>query len=331
MGEAGKWTRILGLAHGAYMTYASLDEGEETADGQISAKDLVDVYRVKELDKDTRVYGIIGDPVSSSISPIMQNAAFVHDGMNAVFIPLLVKDLDEFTRRMVRRATREVELNFAGFSVTMPHKLSIMRHLDEIDMAAAKIGAVNTIKIIDDKLIGYNTDAHGFITPLMEKFGDLKGARVAVLGAGGAARACVYALKQEGAQITVFVRDKKRAGDFVSDFDVDLKQLPTGNCKLPSATDIVVNATPVGMKGKLEDQTLLNADELSGVKLVYDLVARPVTTALASEAKKAGVPTIGGVEMFIAQGVWQFEIWTGRDAPADVMRDSVMNFLARTL
>ncbi|MFN0139543.1 MAG: type I 3-dehydroquinate dehydratase, partial [Pyrinomonadaceae bacterium] len=186
MGEAGKWTRILGLAHGAYMTYASLDEGDETADGQITAKDLIEVYRVKELDKDTEVYGVIGDPVSSSLSPYMQNAAFAANKMNAVFLPLIVKDLEEFIRRMVMPATREVELNFAGFSVTMPHKQTIIKHLDEIDTTAEKIGAVNTVKIERGKLTGYNTDAHGFITPLKARFGDLKGARVAIFGAGGA-------------------------------------------------------------------------------------------------------------------------------------------------
>ncbi len=147
MGEAGKWTRILGLAHGAYLTYVSLDAGKETADGQFTARDMIDVYRVKELDRDTRIYGLIGDPVGHSLSPYMQNAAFVATGENAVFMKLLVKDLDAFITRMVKPATREVELNFAGFSVTMPHKQAIMRHLDAIDPTAEAIGAVNTVKI----------------------------------------------------------------------------------------------------------------------------------------------------------------------------------------
>lgn len=324
MGEAGKWTRILGLAHGAYMTYASLDEGDETADGQITIKDLSEVYRVKELDKSTAVYGVIGDPVASSKSPYMHNAAFAANGINAVFLPMLVKDIDEFIRRMVSHETREVELNFAGFSVTMPHKQSIIKHLDEIDATAKKIGAVNTVKIVDDKLIGYNTDAHGFITPLKAKFGELKNARVAVLGAGGAARACVYALTQEGADVTAFARDLQKANSFAEEFNVNAKQF-----SLVDSFDIIVNTTPLGMKGAFENDSPLTAVQLEGVKFVYDLVTRADETPLLCEAKKAGIPAIGGLEMLIAQGVKQFEIWTGSDAPAELMRRSVTVRLAK--
>lgn len=327
MGEAGKWTRILGLAHGAFMTYASLDEGDETADGQITAKDLIEVYRVKELDKDTEVYGVIGDPVSSSLSPYMQNAAFAANKINAVFLPLLVKDFEEFMRRMVMPVTREIELNFAGFSVTMPHKQTIIKHLDEIDAVAARIGAVNTVKIERGKLIGYNTDAHGFITPLKARFGDLKGAHVAIFGAGGAARACVYALESEGAEITVFARDKTKAELLAHEFNVEAKQLTTDNRQLTA--DIFVNATPLGMKGVDEDISPLTASQLEGVKFVYDLVTRAADTPIVCEAKKVGIPAIGGFEMLIAQGIKQFEIWTGPPAPEQLMRQSVMDRLTK--
>nr|MBP7476093.1 type I 3-dehydroquinate dehydratase [Pyrinomonadaceae bacterium] len=177
MGDAGKWTRILGLAHGAFLTYASLDSGKETADGQITGKDMRDVYRVKKLDKNTKVYGVVGDPVSASVSPYMHNPAFAAASVNAVFVPLHVKDLDEFVRRMVKSESREVELKFGGFSVTMPHKQGILKHLDAIDPVADRIGAVNTVRIEDGKLTGFNTDAHGFITPLNTSFGDLRGTR----------------------------------------------------------------------------------------------------------------------------------------------------------
>lgn len=325
MGEAGKWTRILGLAHGAYMTYASLDEGEETADGQITAKDLIEVYRVKELDKNTAVYGVIGDPVSSSLSPYLHNAAFAAEGVNAVFLPLQVKNLDEFVRRMVAPATREVELNFAGFSVTMPHKQTVIKHLNEIDAVAEKIGAVNTVKIVDDKLIGYNTDADGFITPLKTKFGDLKNVSVAVIGAGGAARACVYALVQAGAEVRVFARDPKKASLFSDEFNVKVEQLTTDH--QPLTADIVVNATPLGMTGVLENECPLSAEQLKGVRFVYDLVTRADDTPLVSAAKNLGIPAIGGLEMLVAQGVKQFEIWTGCEAPTDLMRLKVLERL----
>ncbi len=329
MGEAGKWTRILGLAHGAYLTYGSLERGKETADGQIAAKDLIDVYRVKELDKQTKVYGVIGDSVSSSFSPYIHNAAFVAAGINAVFIPLQVKNIDAFFRRMVLPATREVELNFAGFAVTMPHKQSVMKYLDEIDSVGEKIGAVNTIAIDDDKLSGYNTDAHGFITPLKTRLGELNGMRAAVLGAGGAARACVTSLKQEGADVTVFARDERKASSFASKFGCRVNLVSNLKFEI-SNFDVLVNATPLGMKGEFETISPLTADDLKGVKLVFDLVTRPNDTPLIREAKQAGVATVPGFEMLIEQAIKQFEIWTGRDAPKDVMRAAALSRMENT-
>ncbi len=323
MGEAGKWTRILGLAHGAFMTYASLDEGDETAPGQMKAKDLIETYRVKELDLDTKVYGLIGNPVSESLSPYIHNPVFAAQKINAVFIPLLVKNLDEFIRRMVRAKTRKVELNFAGFSVTMPHKQAIIKHLDTIDPTAEKIGAVNTVKIDDGKLTGYNTDAHGFITPLKERFGDLKGARVALFGAGGAARACVYALKQENANVTVFARELQKTNMFAEELGVSVKQITNGHQPQAFDFDIVVNATPLGMKGPFENEFLLTSEQLESVKFVYDLVTSRIDTPIICEAKKAKIPAIGGLEMLIHQGAKQFEIWTGQPAPMETMRDAI--------
>jgi 3-dehydroquinate dehydratase/shikimate dehydrogenase len=320
MGEVGKWTRILGPAHGAYLTYAPLDVGKATADGQIAAKELIETFRVRELDANTRLYGIIGDPVSSSYSPYIHNPAFASAGINACFVPLQVKDLDAFVSRMVKRETREVEINFSGFSVTMPHKQAIMRHLDDIDPTAAAIGAVNTVKIEDEKLVGYNTDAHGFVTPLKAYYGDLDRVRVAILGAGGAARASVFALKQENADVTVYVRDRDRAEAFAHDLDVPVNQI--GDTSVGDF-EIVINCTPVGMRGAREKESLLTADELTNTKFVYDLVTRFDDTPLIIEAKKAGVPAIGGTEMLIAQGAKQFEIWTGRQAPLDLIKESV--------
>jgi 3-dehydroquinate dehydratase / shikimate dehydrogenase len=328
MGEAGKWTRILGLAHGAYVTYGSLDEGKETADGQITARDMIDVYRVKELDRYTRVFGIIGDPVSSSLSPFIHNPAFRDTGENAVFIPLLVKDLDAFIRRMVKRATREVELNFGGFSVTMPHKQAIMKHLDDIDDTAKKIGAVNTVKIDRDRLIGYNTDAHGFVEPLKARLGDLRDTRAWIVGTGGAARACIHALHEAGADVAVFGREPARSHALAEEFGVRAGSISGLRSEITGA-DILINATPLGMRGANEDETIATATELGRVKLVYDLVYNPSETRLLGEAKEAGVPTIGGLEMLIAQGARQCEIWTGREAPVELMRKAVTERLKR--
>ena len=327
MGEAGKWTRILGLAHGAPLTFASLAAGGETAPGQISGADLRDVFRAKRLDRDTQVYGVIAGNTSYSLSPYMHNATFGQTGLNSVFIPLQVRDLDNFMRRMVKPDTREVDLNFRGFSVTNPHKQAIMKYLDVVDETAQKIGAVNTVKVEGGKLSGYNTDAPGFIGPLKALYGDLKDARVAVAGAGGAARACVYALQQEGADVTLLARDLNKAAAFAREFGMNVEALKPGQ---KITTDVLVNATPLGTTGEAETETIATADELRDVNLVYDLVYNPAKTRLLREAGMSGAKTIGGLEMLIAQGAQQFLIWTGNEAPVDVMKTAITERLPKT-
>ncbi len=331
MGEAGKWTRILGLAHGALMTYAALDAGGETAPGQVTARDLTEVYRVKELDRNTKVYGILGGATSYSMSPFLHNAAFKFHKLNSVFVPLQTLNLDEFIRRMVRSETREIELNFHGFSVTNPHKQNIIKHLDLIDDTAQKIGAVNTVKIADGKLCGYNTDAQGFIEPLINSYGDLNGAKVAVLGAGGAARACIYALKQHGASVTVFARNFEKAKNLAEEFQIEIKDLPANQSSIPEISfnsyDILVNATPLGTKGELEDQTPAIAAQFDGIKLAYDLVYNPFQTKFMQECAKVHVPVIGGLAMLAAQAAAQQKIWTGLDAPIKEMSRAVLQRL----
>ncbi len=328
MGESGKWTRILGLAHGAFMTYAALDSGKETAPGQVSARDLIEVYRAKELDETTEVYGILGSNTSVSMSPYIHNEAFKFHKLNSVFVPLQVQNLDELIKRMVKPETREIELNFKGFSVTIPHKQSIIKHLDYIDETAKKIGAVNTVKIVDGKLHGFNTDANGFIEPLLNSYGDLTDAKVAVIGAGGAARACVFALKSHGAKVTIFARDIEKAKNLAKEFDADYDELPIANRKSQIANHhILVNTTPLGMKGKAEGETPVLAEQLKGLHLVYDLVYIPFQTQLMNEADAAEVPKIGGLAMLIAQAMQQQKIWTGLDAPMKEMSRAALKKL----
>jgi shikimate 5-dehydrogenase len=331
MGEAGKWTRILGAAHGVPLTYASLESGSETAPGQISAKDLIEVYRAKQLDENTAVYGIIAGNTSYSMSPYIHNAAFKAVNMNAVFVPLQTADLDEFIRRMVKLETREIDLNFAGFSVTAPHKRAIMRHLDYIDDTAQSIAAVNTVKVVGGQLHGFNTDADGFIQPLKNLYGDLRDARVAVVGAGGAARACVYALSKDGVDLTIFARNREKAKDLAEEFSADSDEFPNTKDKEPgtcfSAYDILVNTTPLGTKGASEQESIAMFEQLNGVKIVYDIVYNPIETRLLREAATAGAQTLNGLEMLIGQAVGQFEIWTDGDAPVSKMRHAALQRL----
>ncbi|MGI8848729.1 MAG: shikimate dehydrogenase [Pyrinomonadaceae bacterium] len=327
MGEAGKWTRILGLAYGAFMTYAALDTGRETAPGQISAKDLIETYRVRELTEKIEIYGIIGNPVSHSLSPFMHNAAFKFHNVNAVYIPFEVKSLDEFIKRFIKKETREIELNIKGFSVTIPHKTEIVKHLDFIDENAKAIGAVNTVKIENGKLYGYNTDAQGFIEPLKNSYGDLDNAKIAVFGAGGAARACVYALEKENAKVTIFARNIKKAQSLANEFQVQSLNFKAQGESYKNF-DIVVNTTPLGTNGEFENESSATAEQLKNVNLVYDLVYNPFETQLIKEAKKVFVPTIGGMAMLIGQAMAQFKIWTGKEAPMKEMGAEVLKRLS---
>lgn len=322
MGEAGKWTRILGNAYGAFMTYAALDAENETAPGQITARELTDVFRVRELNTETSVYGVIGGKTDYSISPWMHNAAFKTAGMNSVFVPLQTNDLEGFFKRMVRPETREINVNFAGFSVTNPHKVAVIELLDEVDEIAAAIGAVNTVRIDDGRLIGFNSDAHGFITSLKNAAGDLSGMRVAVYGAGGAARACVYTLRKEGAEVTVFARNQETGPALAEEFGAKFAPA-SGDGTMSDNFDIVVNATPLGTLGPRSKFTVLTEPKLEGLKLVYDLVYNPAETRLMNEARKAGVTAVGGMEMLLEQGARQFEIWTGETAPKEPMRAAI--------
>lgn len=320
MGEAGKWTRILGLAHGAYLTYAALESGNETAPGQITAHEMLDVFRVKELDEQTEVYGIIAGDTTYTMSPYVHNAAFKATGKNAVFVPFQVSDLDAFIRRMVRAETREIDVNFRGFSVTNPHKQEIIKHLDVVYETAKKTGAANTVAIVDGKLHGHNTDADGFLDSIKAKWGwDFENVRVAVVGAGGAARACVFVLKAMDADVTVIARELTKAKQMADQFDVNVAAMSEDLSFDFSSFDIVVNSTPLGTRGEHVERTVATAENLRGVKLVCDLVYNPHETRLIREAKAAGAESIGGFDMLIAQAAQQFKIWTGEWPPDDIM------------
>lgn len=326
MGESGKITRILGGAFGSPITYASFNDGDGTAPGQLSAEDLLSLYRVKELDRQTDVYGVIAGDTSYSMSPRLHNSAFANDKANAVFVPLQIRDLDSFIEQMVRKDTRKLDLNFKGFAVTNPHKQSILKHIHNLDETARQIGAVNTVGVeTDGTFSGFNTDAEGFITPLKNAVTDLSEKRVAVIGAGGAARACVYALLKENAGVTVFARDEQKAAAFGSEIGIDGRVLNADTNF--GSFDILVNATPLGTKGEMEDLSPISKESLSGVGIVYDLTYNPKQTLLMKYAEESGANTIGGLEMLVAQAAAQYKIWTSRTAPVDVMKAAAVRHL----
>jgi 3-dehydroquinate dehydratase / shikimate dehydrogenase len=324
MGQAGIMTRILGPSRGSFLTYGSLDDESATAPGQLTARELGEVYRIDRIDQQTEIFGIIGKPVGHSLSPHIHNAAFAAGQINAVYIPFEVGDAVQFITRMVRTRSREIDWNLRGLSVTAPHKSVVMNRLDWIDPAAKEMGAVNTILIRGDELYGYNTDAAGFIEPLRRKLGSVKDARCAIIGAGGGARAALWALRNAGAQVALFIRDPDKARPVSEEFEIDSYQLSGASFV---GFDILVNATPLGTRGDRERDTAATADQFRGVRLAYDLVYNPVETRFLREARAAGSETLGGIEMLLAQAVEQFKLWTGNEPDVEVMRAAALRTL----
>jgi len=322
MGDAGVMTRILGPSRGSFLTYASLDGDSGNAPGQLTARELRDVYRIDQIDLHTQVLGIMGRPVSHSLSPRIHNAAFAAASLNAVYLPFEVRDAVQFIRRMAHPKTRELAWKLAGLSVTAPHKSTVMQTLDWIEPAAKEIGAVNTIVARDDQLRGYNTDAAGFISSLRKVFGSLMGARCAIIGAGGAARACSWALSEQDADVTILARDIRKAQSLADRFGAKCRELSGATY---GDFDVVVNATPLGTRGQLENETPATAAQLREVRLAYDLVYNPIETRFIRDARAAGCEVLSGIEMFLAQAVEQFELWTGGPAPVEVMRNAAVS------
>jgi 3-dehydroquinate dehydratase/shikimate dehydrogenase len=308
MGNAGVATRVLGPSRGAFLTYGSLDDESGTAPGQLTARNLRSLYKIDKINNDTIVCGLIGLPVMHSVSPQIHNGWFAAEEVNGVYLPFEVKDLDGFLRRMVHPRTRELNWNLRGLSVTAPHKQTVMDHLDWMDPTAKEIGAVNTIVIEKDRLLGYNTDAAGFIDPLLRKFESLAGRRAAIIGAGGAARAVIWGLLKQNSNVIICARNTKKAQPLAESFRVNCEPLESASFQ---DYDLVINTTPLG-SGAYIDQSPVTADQLRGVHCAYDLIYNPADTRFLREARKAGCDTIGGLDMLVAQARLQFELWTGR-------------------
>ncbi len=316
MGGAGLLSRVLAPARGAYLTFGSLDSGQATAPGQVGARELRELYRVPGLGAGVGVTGLVGSPVGHSLSPHMHNAAFAARGLDAVYIPFEVADVSAFVRRMASPRTRELDWNLLGFSVTAPHKVAVMEHLDAVERRAAEIGAVNTVVAEGGGLRGFNTDAAAALKPLRERM-ELGGASVAVIGAGGAARALLWGLKESGARACVFARDAARGSEVAAQFDAETAPLSGASFE---SFDVVVNTTPLGTRGEREGDTAAIAAQLRGARLAYDLVYNPRETRFLKEAAEAGCETVGGLSMLVAQAAEQFKLWTGAEPPVDVMR-----------
>jgi 3-dehydroquinate dehydratase / shikimate dehydrogenase len=324
MGTAGVATRIMGPARGAFLTYCSLTNEQPTAAGQISIEELTRVYRVEKITRKTAITGLVGNPVGHSVSPLIHNAAFASLGTDGVYIPFEVSDLKAFFKRMVHPRTREIDWPIRGLSITAPHKTAVLAELDWIEDAVREIGAVNTVVVESERLCGYNTDASAFIKTLKDRLGPLNNLQVAIIGAGGAASAALYSLNQENASTTLFVRDAQKAKQLGDRWSTEFRELKGA---VFAEFDVVINATPLGTKGKLENDTPAFAPQLRRARLAYDLVYNPKVTQFLREAQAAGCETLEGLPMLLTQAAQQFQLWTGQVANSEVMRMAAIKAL----
>lgn len=315
MGDAGIISRVLGVRAGSAFTFAAATPGEETAPGQIAARTLLETYRIDEVDAATKIYGVAGNPIRSSLSPVMLNAAFRRETVNAVYLALQASKVTDLVK-----LAHEVPLQ--GFSVTMPLKQEIMPFLEKTDPLSAKIGACNTVlRAQDGKLYGFNTDVAGITGPLEKRIA-LRGAKILVLGAGGAARAAVFGLRDKGAEVFILNRTAETAQKLARQSGAKTIKK---DALAKTSFDVIINTTPVGMAG-IKAAPILEAKDLN-TKLVFDLVYNPLETPLLRLARQQNIPIITGVEMFVQQGARQFEIWTGKPAPEEEMLRVVIHAL----
>ena len=316
MGEQGTVSRVLGLRAGSVFTFAAATVGEETGPGQLAFRTLRDTYRIEQVDAATRVFGLAGDPVAKSLSPVMMNTAFRRENVNAVYVALHAKSLDDLME-CVR------ELPISGLSVTMPYKEEMLEHLDGADQVSEMVGACNTVvRAQTGKLFGFNTDVAGVITPLEQRL-SLRGAKVLVIGAGGGARAAVFGAKSRGAEVFILNRTPASAQKLAK--EAKAKYINRNDLK-KYTFDVIVNATPAGMDG---DRSSPLTDKEIHTKYLLDMVYTEPETPLIKLARAQGVHIVPGTEMFVAQGVRQFEIWTGKPAPIADMAFAVTTALAR--
>ncbi len=332
MGPAGQISRVLAKKFGAFLTFASLDDDSATAPGQITVAKMKQTYRWDALDAKTEIFGVVGNPVAHSLSPVLFNACFDNNKVNAVFLPFLVEgekfEFDTFLKEVSSRS----KMGFGGFSITLPHKTHALdfanQHGEFVDNLAASIGAVNTLKVgFNGILSAYNTDYSGAMDALTATMGidkhGLHKVKIAVVGAGGVARAVVAGLTDVGARVTIYNRTAKKAESLAKEFNT--RAASVDELTNMDAT-VVVNCTSLGMSPNI-DTTPLPEGVLKESMTVFDTVYNPIQTRLLKQAEEVGAKTVSGAEMFIRQAMAQYRIYIGDEPDEDLMRKIVYHCL----
>jgi len=293
MGDLGQITRIIGPSRGSFLSYAGLT-ANASAPGQLTLQDMKDVYRFRRANRTTKLIGIVGYPVGHSLSPNIHNRAFEMENLDFVYLKFPTPNVEDFF-------DNARELGISGFSVTIPHKTAVIPFLDEVSPEAREIGAVNTVTLRDGKWIGDNTDVYGVQAALASVGFDLNEKTVVILGAGGASKAAVAALRNAKKVEVLSRRDIPNASNL--------------------ACDLLINATPIGMFPMVDSSPVTGP--IPG-KVVFDMVYNPPVTRLLRSAIDQGKTVIQGTTMFLAQAARQFEIWTGHRAPSEIFEEKTV-------
>jgi 3-dehydroquinate dehydratase/shikimate dehydrogenase len=325
MGEIGVFTRILGRKFGAPFTYAGFNPERVFAAGMMQHSILRHDFSYNSINAETEVYGVMGDPIEQSLSPVVHNAAFRELGLNKVMVPFLVPptELDPFFKELPW-------LNVKGCSVTIPHKESILAQLQQKEGAVERTGTCNTVIFKEDgQRVGYNTDYRAAMDSLEvamsgheadESSSPLYDKQVLILGAGGVARAIAFGLTRRGAHVSITNRHDERATRLAE--EVGARSV-TWSMRASTVADVIINATPVGMHPNVDDTPLPPAAFSRAGILVFDTIYHPENTMMIKLARERGCKIVYGSDMFIRQAAVQFKLYTGRDAPVDVMHDAL--------
>ncbi|MCD0458696.1 shikimate dehydrogenase [Roseiconus lacunae] len=322
MGEIGMLTRILASRFGSPFTYATYSVDKKMAPGQLNWKDMTRLYDVKTIDQETELFGVIADPVGHSYSPLIHNSAFFDQKLNARYLPLRVPhdDLHNFMDSIDA-------IGLKGISITIPHKERSLDYCTQAEASANGIGAINTMVFHDGERLGYNTDYRAAMDCIIEmlerkdapKENALQGVTAMVLGAGGVSRAICWGLKQRQADVVVTSRTEERAQHLAS--EIGCRVVPWED-RHNQKVQLLVNGTPVGMHPNV-DTSPFNASALNQYMVVFDTVYNPENTLLIKYAKEAQCRVITGVDMFVRQAAYQYKLFTGKDAPARLMRKTI--------
>lgn len=323
MGELGFFTRILGAKYGAPHTYAGFNPDRQFAPGMPMFPVLRKGYFYDQIDKDTEVYAVIGDPVGHSLSPAVHNAAFRHLGLNKVYVPIQVPG-----GRLAESLKALEWLDIKGLSVTIPHKEAIIPLLTGAEGAVERVGACNTVEINGDQKIGHNTDYRAAMESLEMALGGvpgegepspLLGKQVLILGAGGVARTIAFGLSRRGAGVILCNRTDERATNLAQEVG---GRTVTWPMRASTHPDILINCTPVGMHPNVDDTPMPPAGFHPGM-LVFDTIYTPENTMFLKLARERECKTISGVDMFVHQAALQFKLFTGQEPPLELMRETV--------